>query len=81
MRNERRSIMGRSGPSSVAMCVLRIESRGEVGVLITITTTSDVRARAPGRTRSVTRFDEALQLVAGFLAEYEQSQSLNHGSN
>lgn len=73
--------MGRSGPPRVAVCVLRIESRGERGVLITVTTTSDVRARAPGRTRAVTGFDQALQLVAGFLAEYEQSQGLNHGSN
>jgi hypothetical protein len=73
--------MGRSGPPGVAVCVLRIESRGEIGVLITVTTTSDVRARTPGRTRSVTGFDEALALVAGFLEEYEQSHSLNHGSN
>jgi hypothetical protein len=73
--------MGRSGPPRVAVCVLRIESRGEVGVLITVTTTPDIRARTPGRTRSVTGHDEALQLVAGFLDEYEQNQGLGHGSN
>ena len=65
--------MARSGPPKVAVCVLRVESRGDIGVLITLTTTSDVRARAPGRTHSVTEFDEALQLVAGFLREYERS--------
>jgi hypothetical protein len=73
--------MGRCGPPRVAVCVLRIEGRGETGVLITVTTTSDVGARAPGRTRSVAGFDEALALVAGFLEEYEQSQGLNRGSN
>ena len=65
----------------MAVCVLRIESRGEVGVLITVTTTSDIRARAPGRTRSVTRHYEALALVAGFLDEYEQNQGPGHESN
>jgi hypothetical protein len=73
--------MGRSGPLRVAVCVLRVESRGELGVLITVTTTSDIRARAPGRTRSVAGHDEALALVAGFLDEYEQNQDPGHGSN
>lgn len=68
--------MGRSGPPRVAVCVLRVESRGEIGVLITVTTTSDVRARAPGRTRSVTGFDEALRLVAGFLEKCEHRDIL-----
>ena len=65
----------------MAVCVLRVESRGEVGVLITVTTTSDVRARAPGRTRSVSGSAEALALVAGFLDEYEHGDSLGNGSN
>jgi hypothetical protein len=82
MRDERRFVMGQPGSPRVAVCVLRVESRGEVGgVLITVTTTPDVQARAPGRTRSVTGFGEALQLVAGFLDEYEQGESPGHESN
>ena len=73
--------MGRSRPPRVAVCVLRVESRGETGVLITVTTTPDVRARAPGRTRSVTGSAEALALVAGFLDEYEHVESPGHESN
>lgn len=63
------------------MCVLRVESQGEVGVLITVTTTSDVRVRSPGRTRSVTGSAEALALVTGFLDEYERGESPDSGSN
>ena len=65
----------------MAVCVLRVESRGETGVLITVTTTSDVRARAPGRTRSVAGSAEALALVAGFLDEHEHGKSSGSGSN
>jgi hypothetical protein len=78
LESERRLVMGRSEPPRVAVCVLRVESRGETGVLITVTTTSDVRAGAPGRTRSVAAADEALQLVAGFLDECGQNQSPRH---
>ena len=67
--------MTRSGPPRVAVCVLRVESRGEEGVLITVTTTSDVRMTAPGRTQSVAGFAEALSLVSRFLEEYEHHQS------
>jgi hypothetical protein len=66
--------MTRSGPPRVAVCVLRVESRGEAGVLITVTTTSDVRMTAPGRTQSVVGFAEALSLVSRFLEEYEHHQ-------
>jgi hypothetical protein len=66
--------MVRSGPSSVAVCVLRVESHEEMGVLITVTTTFDVRERAPGRRTSVTGFDEALELVADFLHECEHGK-------
>jgi len=73
--------MGRSMSPRVAVCVLRVERRGEVGVLITVTTTSDVRVRSPGRTRLVTRFAEALALVTGFLDEYEHGESPDSESN
>lgn len=73
--------MARSRPPRVAVCVLRVESRGEGGVLITVTTTSDVRARSPGRARSVGGSAEALVLVAGFLDEYEHGERLGNGSN
>jgi hypothetical protein len=52
------------------VCVLRIEARGDAGVLITMTTTPDVTMTTPGRVRSVATVEEALSLVAGFLREY-----------
>lgn len=54
----------------VAMCVLRVESRGEGGVLITVTTSADISVPSPGRTRAVAGTDEAIAVVADFLREY-----------
>jgi hypothetical protein len=67
--------MARSGPPKVAMCVVRIESRGEAGVLITVTTASNINVTAPGRSQSVAGPEEALALVAGFLREYQEKNS------
>lgn len=63
--------MRRAQPPETAVCVLRVESRGEAGVLITVTTTPDVSMRSPGKTRVVADAAEALSLVASFLADYE----------
>jgi hypothetical protein len=62
--------MRRVRPTKTAVCVLRVEGRGEAGVLITVTTTPDVSMRSPGKTRSVADAAEALSLVATFLADY-----------
>lgn len=56
----------------VAMCVLRVESRGAEGVLITVTTLSDISVLAPGQTRAVAGTNEALRLVADFLRAYKE---------
>jgi hypothetical protein len=61
----------RARPPRTAVCVLRIESRGEAGILITVTTTPDVSMRSPGKTRLVADPAEALSVVASFLADYE----------
>jgi hypothetical protein len=61
------------------VCVLRVERRGETGVLITVTTTPDVDVTSPGRTQSVARCDEALSLVAGFLQEYKYGEISSDG--
>lgn len=53
------------------MCVLRVEARGQAGVLITITTTPDVSTLAPGRAHTVGTIAEAVSLVAGFLHAYQ----------
>jgi hypothetical protein len=66
--------MARSEPPRVAVCVLRVESRGEAGILITITTTPDVQTTVPGRTQSVAQAEEALALVARFLHDYERRE-------
>jgi hypothetical protein len=50
-----------------AVCVLRVEERRPCGVLITVTTTPDVETVPQGEARSVTSYDEAIQLVAFFL--------------
>jgi hypothetical protein len=57
-----------------AVCILRVESRGEAGVLITITTTPDVGTRSPAKTRSVANAAEALSLVASFLTDCEHGE-------
>jgi hypothetical protein len=54
--------------------VVRIETRSEAGVLITVIMTPDVNTISPGRTRTVTGVDQALSLVAGFLRGYEKGE-------
>ena len=71
--------MTRTGISKTAVCILRVERRGEGGVLITVTTTADISAAAPGRTQSVASYDDALSLVASFLYEYKQRINLSNG--
>jgi hypothetical protein len=63
------------------VCVLRVESRGEAGALITVTTTPDVSIRSPGQTRSVADAAEALSLVASFLADYEHDEIAGSGTS
>jgi hypothetical protein len=61
----------RTWPEPTAVCVLRLEARGETGVLITIMTTPDVNAIAPGRSRAVANVEEALSVVAEFLRGFQ----------
>ena len=63
------------------MCVLRVEPRGEAGVLITVITTPDVTATSAGRTHTVANVDQALSLVAGFLRGYEPGNVYNNGAS
>ena len=63
------------------MCVLRVETRGTAGVLITVITTPDVTATSPGRTQTVAGVDEALALVARFLRGYESNNVYNSGAS
>jgi hypothetical protein len=70
----------RAGPPKTAVCVLRVESCGEAGLLITVTTTPDVSMRSPGKTRSVADAAEALSLVASFLAECEHGEITGTGT-
>jgi hypothetical protein len=67
-------VVARSRPHRTAVCVLRIETRGQAGVLITVITTPDVNTTSPGRTQTVARVDEALSLVAGFLHGFENGE-------
>ena len=53
---------------------MRIETRGEAGVLITVIMTPDVNTTSPGRTRTVAGVDQALSLVASFLRGYEKGE-------
>jgi hypothetical protein len=73
--------LSRVGPSKTAVCVLRVESRGEAGILITVTTTPDVDVKKPGRTQIVTRPDDALALVGSFLRGYECGQDAGDGGS
>ena len=73
--------MRRPRPPRTAVCVLRIESRGEAGVLITVTTTPDVNVRSPGKARSVADTAEALSLVASFLADYGHGKIAGTGTS
>jgi hypothetical protein len=75
----RRLAVRRARPPKAAVCVLRVESRDEAGVLITVITTSDVSMRSPGQTRSVANATEALSLVARFLADYEHGEIAGTG--
>jgi hypothetical protein len=63
----------RTRPGRTALCVVRLEARGETGVLITITTTPDVNTIAPGRARTVGNVEEALSVLAGFLRGFQFS--------
>jgi hypothetical protein len=71
----------RSRPPRTAVCVLRIETRGADGVLITVTTTPDVTVTSPGRTKTVANVDEALALVARFLHAYKDGNVYNDGKS
>jgi hypothetical protein len=62
--------MVQTGPSRVAMCVLRVESRGEGGILVTVTTSADISVLSAGRTRAFAGAGEAIAAVADFLKEY-----------
>lgn len=73
--------MRRARPPRTAVCVLRVESRGETGVLITVITTPDVSMRSPGQIRSVPDAAEALSLVASFLANYEHGEIAGTGTS
>jgi hypothetical protein len=73
--------VARSRPTRTAVCVLRVEPQGEAGVLITVITTPDVAATSPGRTQTVANVDEALSLVAGFLAGYKHGNVYNNGAS
>jgi hypothetical protein len=64
------------GSPRTAVCVLRVEPRGEDGILITITITPDVSLTSSCHSRSVVRSDDALALVASFLKEYERHEDL-----
>jgi hypothetical protein len=73
------SVVARSRPPRTAVCVLRVEARGDAGVLITVTTTPDVAVTSPGRTQTVARVDEALSLVASFLHGYDHDDVRDNG--
>jgi hypothetical protein len=66
-------MMRESDPPRVAVCVLRVESRGESGILITVTTSADISVPSPGRTRVVAGTGEAIAEVADFLREYREN--------
>jgi hypothetical protein len=72
--------MARSGPTRTAVCILRVEPRGETGMLITVITTPDVTTTSPGRRQTVASVDQALSLVAGFLRGYEPENVYNNGA-
>jgi hypothetical protein len=56
------------------VCVLRVESRDEAGLLITVLTTPDISVKSPAQKQSVTRPAEALTLVADFLRAYARAE-------
>jgi hypothetical protein len=70
----------RARHAKTAVCVLRVERRGEAGILITVTTTPDVSLTSPGQARSVADAADALSLVASFLAEYEHGETADTGT-
>ena len=59
--------MENSQAPKTAVCILRVEERRPGGVLITVTTTTDVETVPQVEARSVTSYDDAIQLVAAFL--------------
>jgi hypothetical protein len=63
------------------VCVLRVETRGTAGVLITVITTPDVTTTSPGHTQIVAGVDEALAVVARFLRGYENNNVYNNGAS
>jgi hypothetical protein len=75
------SAVSQAQSARTAVCVLRVESRSEAGILITITTTPDIRFTSPGLTRSVATTADALSLVATFLEECEVSEILGNGAS
>ena len=73
--------MARPRAPRTAVCVVRIEARGADGVLITVTTTSDVAAASPGHTTAVASVDEAVTLVGSFLRAYKQDNVYNNDTS
>jgi hypothetical protein len=73
--------VARSRPTRTAVCVLRVEPRGEADVLITVITTPDVTATSPGHTQTAADVDEALSLVASFLHGYKHENVYNNGAS
>ena len=61
--------------SKTAVCVVRVEEHRRGRVLITVTTTPDVETVSQGDARSVTSYDEAIQLVTSFLQQYKCSDT------
>lgn len=59
-----------------AVCVLRVENRGQGGILITVTTTLDIAASPRGQAQSVATYEEALGVVASFLRDYAACEDL-----
>jgi hypothetical protein len=59
--------MPRGEPPSVGVCIVRMTRRPEGGLLITITTSPDVR-RTPGtRVENVVALADAMSLVSAFI--------------
>jgi hypothetical protein len=72
--------VARSKPSKTAVCVVRVEARGETGMLITVMTTPDVLATSAGHVQKVAGINEALSVVARFLRAFRPDGAYDDGS-